>query len=216
MSRAVVFDCDGVLVDSEPHSAAAWVAVLGRRGHRATAADVADCTGLGYAATYDHLAAVDSAVALPPAEALWPEVQAALAASFDRGLAVFPDAADCVTELAFAGVPLGVASSSRRERLDLTLERSGLGRYFAATVAGDEVEHGKPAPDVYLLAAERLGVRAEDCLAVEDTGHGAASAVSAGMRVLGVARRPEEVGRLLAAGAALVDRLDPGVLRALL
>lgn len=216
MSKTVVFDCDGVLVDSEPHSAAAWVAVLGRRGHRATTADVADCTGLGYAATYDHLAAVDPAVALPPAEALWPEVQAALAESFDRGLTVFPDAAGCVIELAFAGVPLGVASSSRRERLDLTLERSGLARYFQATVSGDEVEQGKPAPDVYLLAAERLGVRPEECLAVEDTGHGAASAVAAGMRVLGVARRPEETGRLLAAGAALIDRLDPGVLRALL
>jgi HAD superfamily hydrolase (TIGR01509 family) len=216
MSRAIVFDCDGVLVDSEPHSATAWVAVLGRRGHRATAADVADCTGLGYAATYERLAAVDPAVVLPDAEALWPEVQAALAESFDRGLTVFPDAADCATDLAFAGVPLAVASSSRRERLDLTLERSGLGRYFGVTVAGDEVEHGKPAPDVYLLAAQRLGVRPGDCLAVEDTGHGAASAVAAGMRVLGVARRPEETGRLLAAGAALVDRLDAGVLRALL
>jgi HAD superfamily hydrolase (TIGR01509 family) len=212
----VVFDCDGVLVDSEPHSAAAWVEVLGGRGHRATAADVADCTGLGYTATYDHLAAVDPAVVLPPAEALWSEVQAALAASFDRGLLVFPDAASCVRELAFGGVSLGVASSSRRERLDLTLERSGLGRYFAATVAGDEVAHGKPAPDVYLLAAERLGVAPGDCLAVEDTGHGALSAVAAGMRVLGVARRPEETGRLLAAGAALVDRLDPGMLRGLL
>ena len=216
MSRAVVFDCDGVLVDSEPHSAAAWVTVLGGRGHRATAADVAECAGLGYAATYDHLAAVDPAVALPPAEALWAEVQAALAESFDRGLTVFPDAAACVTELAFAGVPLGVASSSRRERLDLTLERSGLGRYFASVAAGDEVEHGKPAPDVYLLTAQRLGVRPEECLAVEDTGHGAAAAVAAGMRVLGVARTPAEVGPLLAAGAALVDRLDPGVLLALL
>lgn len=216
MSRAVVFDCDGVLVDSEPHSAAAWVAVLGRRGHRATVADVADCTGLGYAAAYEHLAAVDPAVALPGAEVLWPEVQAALAESFDRGLAVFPDAAACVAELALYGVPLGVASSSRRERLDLTLERSGLGRYFQATASGDEVEHGKPAPDVYLLAAGRLGVRPEDCLAVEDTAHGAAAAAAAGMRVLGIARRPEETGRLLAAGAALVDRLEARFLMTLL
>jgi beta-phosphoglucomutase-like phosphatase (HAD superfamily) len=214
--RAVVFDCDGVLVDSEPHSAAAWVAVLGSRGHRVTAADVADCTGLGYIATYEYLAAVDPAVVLPPAEALWPEVQAALAASFDRGLKVFADAAACVTELAFAGVPLAVASISRRERLDLTLEQSGLARYFTAAVSGDEVEHGKPAPDVYLLAAERLGVRPEECLAVEDTGHGATSAVAAGMRVVGIARNPAEAGRLLGAGAALVDRLDPGVLRTLL
>lgn len=216
MRRAVVFDCDGVLVDSEPHSAAAWLAVLSPRGHRATAADVARATGLGYAATYEHLAEVDPAVPLPSARDLFPEVQAALAASFDRGLAVFPDAAACVVELAFGGVLLGVASSSPRARLDLTLERSGLGRYFAATAAGDEVGRGKPAPDVYLLVADRLGVPAASCLAVEDTGHGAAAAAAAGMRVLGIARRPDEAGRLLAAGAALIDRVDAAVLRALL
>ena len=103
-----------------------------------------------------------------------------------------------------------MASSSRRDRLDLTLGRSGLARYFQATVAGDEVAHGKPAPDVYLAAAERLGVRPADCLAVEDTGHGAASAVAAGMRVIGVARIPAEVGRLLAAGAAPGEPPRPG------
>ena len=216
MARAVVFDCDGVLVDSEPHSAVAWMAALGPYGLRVTAAEVAACTGLGYAATYAHLAALDPAIRLPSPGDLAPEVLAALAASFDRGLLVFPDAAECVTALAFQGVPLGVASSSRRDRLDLTLGRSGLARYFSATVAGDEVAHGKPAPDVYLAAAERLGVRPADCLAIEDTGHGAASAVAAGMRVIGVARIPPEVGRLLAAGAGLVDRLDPVLLTELL
>jgi len=216
MARAVVFDCDGVLVDSEPHSAVAWAAALGRYGHRVTPADVATCTGLGYAATYARLAALSPARPLPPPEALAPEVLEALAASFDRGLRVFPDAAECVTALAFDGVPLAVASSSRRDRLDLTLARSGLGRYFAVTVSGDEVERNKPAPDVYLAAADRLGVRAADCLAVEDTGLGATAAVAAGMRVIGVARIPTEVGRLLAAGAGLVDRLDPAMLRELL
>lgn len=216
MPRAVVFDCDGVLVDSEPHSAVAWVTALGRYGHRATPADVAACTGLGYAATYAHLAAVDPEVGLPSPQDLAPEVQAALAASFERGLRVFPDAAACVTALAFEGVPLAVASSSRRDRLDLTLRHSGLARYFAVTVAGDEVARGKPAPDVYLEAARRLGVAPRQCLAVEDTGHGAESAAAAGMRVMGVARTPAEVGRLLAAGAGLVDLLDPAVLRQVL
>ena len=216
MPRAVVFDCDGVLVDSEPHSAVAWVTALGRYGHRVTAADVATCTGLGYADTYARLAAVDPEAAIPAAAELAPEVVAALAASFERGLRVFPDAAACVGALAFDGVPLGVASTSRRDRLDLTLGHSGLARYFQATVAGDEVARGKPAPDVYLAAAERLGVRPVDCLAVEDTGLGAAAAVAAGMRVIGVARVPAEVGRLLGAGAGLVDRLDPTVLREVL
>lgn len=209
---AVVFDCDGVLVDSEPHSAAAWVHALGEHGHAITVDDVARCTGLGYPDTYAHLAALRPDIELPGPGALWPEVLAALARSFDRGLLVFPDAADAVSGLAFAGIPLGVASTSPRERLDLTLERSGLGRYFEATAAGDEVRRGKPAPDVYLLAAARLGLPPAQCLAVEDTGHGARAAVAAGMRVLGIPRLPAEAGPLLEAGAALVDTVDEATL----
>ena len=181
MGRAVVFDCDGVLVDSEPHSAVAWVTALGRYGHRVTAADVATCTGLGYADTYARLAAVDPEAAIPAAAELAPEVLAALAASFERGLRVFPDAAACVTALAFDGVPLGVASTSRRDRLDLTLGRSGLARYFQATVAGSEVARGKPAPDVFLAAAERLAVAPDRCLVIEDSRNGLLAAKAAGM-----------------------------------
>jgi beta-phosphoglucomutase-like phosphatase (HAD superfamily) len=216
MGRAVVFDCDGVLVDSEPHSAVAWATALGRHGHHISVADVAACTGLGYAATFARLTARHPGPPLPSPEALEPEVLAALAESFDQGLLVFPDAAACVTALAGDGVPLAVASTSRRRRLDLTLARSGLGRYFQVTVAGDEVPRSKPEPDVYLEAAARLGVRPAECLAVEDTGLGATAAFAAGMRVIGVARTLAEVGRLLGAGAGLVDRLDPTVLRELL
>jgi len=151
--RAVVFDCDGVLVDSEPHSIAAWLNVLGGRGHCAVRSDVEACTGLGYGPTYAHLAATDPNITLPAAADLWPELLEALAASFDAGLDPFADAADAVAALSAAGVPIGVASSSPRERLDLTLSRSGLIGHFAATAAGDEVQRGKPAPDVYLLAA---------------------------------------------------------------
>jgi beta-phosphoglucomutase-like phosphatase (HAD superfamily) len=213
---AVVFDCDGVLVDSEPHSAASWVEVLGRYGHRAEVSDVAACTGLGFRPTYEHLAAVDPTAALPGPEALWPELLDALARSVARGLLVVPDAAACVADLAAGAVAMGVASSSPRERLDLTLEHSGLGRYFAATASGDEVRSGKPAPDVYLLAADRLGSAPGACLAVEDTGPGAQAAAAAGMRVLGVARSDSDEDALRAAGATLVDTLDAGFLRTLL
>ncbi len=210
--RAVVFDCDGVLVDSEPHSIAAWLVVLGGRGHRAVRSDVEACTGLGYGPTYAHLAAVDPATVLPAADELWPELLDALAASFDAGLEPFADAADAVAALAAEGVPVGVASSSPRQRLDLTLGCSGLAGHFTATAAGDEVARGKPAPDVYLLAAERLGLAAEECVAVEDTGPGAESARAAGMSVVGVARDPAERKRLLDAGANLVDVLTADLL----
>jgi HAD superfamily hydrolase (TIGR01509 family) len=214
--RAVVFDCDGVLVDSEPHSIGAWLRVLGDRGHGALRSDVEACTGLGYGPTYAHIASTDPATSLPAPDELWPELLEALAASFAAGIEPFSDAADTVAGLAAKGVPMGVASSSPRERLDLTLGCSGLAGYFSATAAGDEVIRGKPAPDVYLLAAERLGVSAAECVAVEDTGPGAESAGAAGMTVVGVVRNPGERARMLAAGAGLVDVLDSEVLLSLL
>ena len=85
-------------------------------------------------------------------------------------------------------IPLAVASSSRRQALEWKLARFDLARYFQATVAGDEVAAGKPAPDVYLEAASALGVEPNRCLAVEDARNGAAAAVAAGMRVVVVSR----------------------------
>jgi HAD superfamily hydrolase (TIGR01509 family) len=212
--RAVVFDCDGVLADSEPHSRYAWLDVIGPMGHPATWADVSACTGLGYGATWEVL---DRIAPLPPQEELWPRVLAALARSFTkRRLARFEDAVDAVEHLALHGVPIAVASSSPRERVDLTLSHIGLSGRFEVTVSGDDVEHGKPAPDAYLAAAAGLVVEPGECLAVEDSGVGATAAVAAGMRVLGVAREPAEAGPLLAAGAALVDEIDGATLRAIL
>ena len=83
---------------------------------------------------------------------------------------------------------MAVASSSVRERLDRTLARVGL--RFEITIAGDEVEHGKPAPDMFLLAARRLSLPPERCVVVEDSGPGVAAGRAAGMKTLGVCRVP--------------------------
>ena len=83
---------------------------------------------------------------------------------------------------------VAVASSSPRERLDRTLARAGLSDAFAVTVAGDEVEHGKPAPDMFLAAAEAIGLAPEDCVVIEDSGPGVAAGLAAGMRTVGIAR----------------------------
>ncbi len=82
--------------------------------------------------------------------------------------------------------PLAVASSSNRELIDFVLEVSGLAHFFQATVSSEEVPRGKPAPDVYLEAARRLGVDPERCAAVEDSENGIRSAKAAGMRVIAV------------------------------
>jgi beta-phosphoglucomutase-like phosphatase (HAD superfamily) len=215
MIRAVVFDCDGVLVDSEPHSWAAWRTVAARHGHALTDEDVAACTGLSYADTHAHLTSLVGGT-LPGPDALLPEVLEALQASYATGLHRFGDAVGAAAELAFEGVPLAVASSSVRPRLDLTLEAADLRRYFDVTVAGDEVAAGKPAPDVYLRAAELLGARPRNCVAVEDSGPGAAAALAAGMRVIGVARDVAQAARLVDVGAGVVGGVDAPTIRLLL
>jgi HAD superfamily hydrolase (TIGR01509 family) len=100
----------------------------------------------------------------------------------------FDDAADTVRSLAAQAVTMAVASSSRRHALEGKLELTGLDRYFDVIVGGDEVDHGKPAPDVYLEAAARLGVAPTACLAIEDADLGAQSAAAAGMRTVMVLR----------------------------
>ena len=85
--------------------------------------------------------------------------------------------------------PLTVASSSNRPLIDLVLELAGLAPYFQATVSSEEVQRGKPAPDVYLEAARRLGVAPERCAAIEDSESGIRSAQAAGMKVVAIPNR---------------------------
>lgn len=211
MSRpaAVVFDCDGVLVDSEPHSVASWLAVLGRLGHPATAADVAACLGLGYGPTREVLAALGP---LPDHDALWPDLLAALADSYRGGLTRFDDAAAALDACERFGVPVAVATASPRARLGVTLAAAGWSSRFPVSVAGDEVARAKPAPDVYLQAAAGLGVAPGDCVAVEDTPIGAMAAMAAGMRTVAVVRAHGDRDSLLATGAIVVERISPAVL----
>jgi len=205
---AVLFDCDGVLVDSEPHSIAAWMEVLGALGHPATAGDVEACTGLGFPPTRQALAALGP---LPPEDELWPMLLDALGRSFDHGLAVFDDGVALLEAARGRGIPTAVVSGSPRSRLDLTLERAGLS--FDVSVAGDESEP-KPAPDPYLTAADRLGVDPAASLVIEDTPTGVRSGMAAGCRVVAVVREGADRAALGAAGAEVVDRLDAALLDA--
>jgi HAD superfamily hydrolase (TIGR01509 family) len=141
--------------------------------------------------------------ALPDADALLPELNQVLFALIDERLEVFEDAIAAVAELRERGVAVAVASSSVRERLDRTLARAGLA--FEVTIAGDEVEHGKPAPDMFLEAARRLGVAPERCVVVEDSPPGVAAGRAAGMPTLGVRRVP---GIDLSAATRVVDAVS--------
>nr|MBA2644175.1 HAD family phosphatase [Solirubrobacterales bacterium] len=165
------------LVDSEPLSRRAWELVLAPRGYEVTDEDLVTCVGRAFPHTHAHFAA---RVALPPAAELFELL--------DAELEPFPDAVAAAFELKRRGVALAVASSSARERLQRTLRRAGLSELFAVTVAGDEVPRGKPAPDMFLAAAEGLGLAPSSCVGVEDSAPGVQSALAAGLITVAVAR----------------------------
>lgn len=180
----MVFDLDGVLVDSENLAWDAWRAVLAPFGIEVTAQDVAAITGRTFDDGYAHFAPRG----LPDRGHVGTLLDDEFERRAGRSLLPFEDAFDTVEVLHDRGIPLGVATSSSRARLDTSLDAAGLAVRFGATAAGDEVEHGKPAPDVYLLAAERLGVDPTTCVAVEDTQIGIEAANAAGMFVVAVQR----------------------------
>jgi HAD superfamily hydrolase (TIGR01509 family) len=109
-------------------------------------------------------------------------------ASYEREVPLLPGAVEAVRRLA-ARWPLGLASSSNRPVIDAVLASAGLTEYFSATVSGDEVARGKPSPDVYLAAAEKLGVAAGRAAAVEDSSNGLRAGAAAGMLVIAVPNR---------------------------
>jgi HAD superfamily hydrolase (TIGR01509 family) len=180
---AVVFDLDGVLVDSEQVWDEARRRLAEERGGRWHERASRDMMGMSSPewSLYMH-----EVVGLgEPPEEINNEVVSRLEAIYRAELPLFEGAEEAVQRLA-ARWPLAVASSSNRPLIDLVLELSGLGSFFAATVSSEEVARGKPAPDVYLEAAAKLGADPTRCAAVEDSENGMRSAKAAGMRVAAI------------------------------
>ena len=183
MIEAVVFDMDGLLLDSEQVWDDVRENLVRERGGRWTDRAQADMMGMSSPEWSRYL---HEELGLPESpEELNAEVVRRMLARYAERLPLIDGAVEAVERLA-ARWPLGLASSSNRELIDRALEVSGLGRFFRLTVSSEEVARGKPAPDVYLEAARRLGVDASACAAVEDSRSGILSARAAGMRVLAI------------------------------
>jgi HAD superfamily hydrolase (TIGR01509 family) len=180
---AVVFDLDGVLIDSEP----VWEEVrrdfVAEHHGRWLPDSQHRLMGMSTPEWAQYLAE-DLRVGLPPEEVVSAVVDR-MARRYAAELPVLPGAVEAVRRLAERW-PLGLASSSPRSLIDTVLGATGLTSLFAATVSTEETEHGKPAPDVYLAAAAKLGAQPAACVAVEDSGNGIRAAASAGMRVIAV------------------------------
>jgi HAD superfamily hydrolase (TIGR01509 family) len=209
VTHAVIFDCDGTLVDSEPLARIAWERSLSPYGYAIDDAEYAGLIGLPYPRVHGFFA--DRVPGLAGPAPFWNAYSGALFELIDTALEPFDDALETVRELRALDVAVAVASSSPRARLDRTLARAGLADAFAVSVAGDEVARGKPAPDMFLAAAERLGVPPERCAVIEDSAPGIAAGLAAGMRTVGVAR---DGARLDGAHVVLERLTAQGVLAA--
>ena len=183
MIDAVVFDLDGVLIDSEHVWDEARQNLAEERGGRWSENASRDMMGMS-SLEWSRYMRDEVGLAEPPEE-ISAEVVRRLERIYRDELPLMEGAVEAVERLA-ARWPLGLASSSNRELIDLVLELSGLARFFAATVSSEEVARGKPAPDVYLETAHRLSARPEKCAAVEDSENGILAAKAAGMRVLAI------------------------------
>lgn len=158
-------------------------------------------------------------VSLEPAE-ISARVLQRLLAGYERDLPLMPGAVDAVKRVA-ARWPVGLASSANREVIDTVLQASGLAGTFGATVAGEEVARGKPAPDIYLEAARRLGIDPARSAAVEDSSNGLRAAAAAGMLVVAFPNRefPPDPDALALAAVVLnsgsLEELSPELLEGL-
>ena len=184
--QAVVFDLDGVLIDSEQLWDEVREQLAGERGGRWHERAQADMMGMSSAEWSRYMHDVIGLAESP--EEINAEVVRRLLARYRESLPLLPGAAEAVERLA-KHWPLGLASSSNREVIDAVLEQAGIAQLFRVTVSSEQVQRGKPAPDVYLEAARRLGVEPTLCAAVEDSSNGIRSAHAAGMRVLPIPNR---------------------------
>ncbi|MDT3429230.1 beta-phosphoglucomutase family hydrolase [Paenibacillus forsythiae] len=183
--QAVLFDMDGVLVDSEPiyfkierSSFAHFGAAVSEKEHHTY-------VGVTLESMWEQVLVKHGIHFTLEQVVSYHKENVFKTLSAYKYLHAMPYADNWLSWLKERQVPVAVASSSPRALIELIMDKTGLGRYFNVRVSGEEVMHGKPAPDIFLHAAELLGVEPSSCLVIEDSRNGVQAAKSAGMRCIG-------------------------------
>jgi HAD superfamily hydrolase (TIGR01509 family) len=202
MIEAVIFDLDGVLIDSEPVWEEVRRGLVAERGGHWAADAQRKLMGMSTPEWARYLSA-DLGVGLPPDQVAG-EVVERMAARYREHLPLLPGAVEAVSRLA-ARWPLGLASSAPAVLIETVLQAAGLRPDFQVTMSTEQVPQGKPAPDIYLAVARRLGVAPASGAAVEDSSNGLRSAAAAGLHVIAIPhpRYPPEPDALARAGLVL-------------
>jgi HAD superfamily hydrolase (TIGR01509 family) len=199
---AVIFDCDGVLVDSEPVTCGVLAQMLRELG-----ADISDAQTIERfvgKTVREETATIEAMIGGPIPDHWYPQFLQRRDAALAESVTAVPGIAELIAAVQAAGFAHAVASGADRGKMRVTLGRTGLlDRLMPHVYGSDQVQRSKPHPDVYLLAARSLGVAPERCLVVEDTPTGTRAGVAAGATVVGYCARNDPRG-LLAAGAAMV------------
>ena len=202
----VIFDCDGVLVDSEPISNAVLAASLTTAGLSTSAEEaVREYKGMLLS---DVRARAEQLLGRPLPDGLLDDFERDREQAFRESLQAIPGAREMVQAVQAAGIGVCVASQGKPEKTEQTLTLTGLRDLFpeGAVFSAYQVPRGKPHPDLFLYAAATMGAAPENCTVVEDTVIGITAAVAAGMRVIGYAA-DEDPATLQAAGAQPVRTL---------
>lgn len=179
-TKLVIFDCDGVLVDSEPLAALAYTRIYARHGLEITTDLITRCVGMKQE---DIIAKIEDLTGhvLPPnaSSELWPEIRQLFSERLKPTDGI-------VSFLEGSIFPRCVASSSSLERINSSLSLTGLSNFFGQAIfSSSMVKHGKPAPDIFLHAADKMNTLAGSCVVIEDSPLGVQGAVAAGMTTIG-------------------------------
>ena len=185
--RAVIFDLDGVLADSEPTWDEIDAQLLGEYGVKYRGEHHREVLGVSYRASVEFFKKTFDIKA--PTEEMMRRRGEIAADFFANKIGLFPHVKEVLEELRSISLRLAVATSSVSASARPFLDRHQLTKYFEVIITGDEIERGKPHPDIYLRAAEKLGVAPNECLVIEDSLSGVAAGKAAGMRVAAIPDR---------------------------